>query len=436
MPEGADADPRVFNVSQLQSLPVNVRQLRAATLSDPILSKVFRYTRGGWPSHVQQALRPFYDKRHELTVEEGCLLWGIRVIVPRRLRSKLLDELHKDHPGIVRMKSIARSYMWWPGLDKDIQSMVSACQRCQAVKKAPPVAPLQPWVWPSRPWERVHLDFAGPFQGHMFLVGVDAFSKWPEVQVMSTTTAAATLEVLREWFARHGIPRQLVTDNGTQFVSDAFSNFTKLNGIKHVRSAPYHPASNGLAERFVQSLKQSLKATVDDDRTLIQRLSSYLLGYRTTPHATTGVAPCKLLMHRELRTRFTLLQPDTERSVLEKQGQQKALVDRRARPREFSEGDRVMVRDYRSGTNWIPAVVVEVLGPVTYIVETDTGQRWKRHLDQIKNWIPQVVADSTTESMDETSDAGFDLHESPVDTPDTDSPTVTPEAPESGWPSS
>ena len=171
--------------------------------------------------------------------------------------------------------------MWWPGLDNDIQSVVSACQCCQAVKKAPPVAPLQPCVWPSRTWERVHLDFAGPFQGYMFLVGVDTFSKWPEVKVMSMTTASATLDVLREWFTRHGNPRQLVTNNGTRFVSDAFSNFSKMNGIKHVRCAPYHPASNGLAERFVQSLKQSLKATAKDDRTpsttllLPSRLSHY-----------------------------------------------------------------------------------------------------------------------------------------------------------------
>ena len=149
------------------------------------------------------------------------------------------------------------------------------------------------------------------------------------------------------------------------------------------------------------------------------------------PHATTGVAPCQLLMQRELKTRFSLLRPDTERSVVEKQCQQKASVACHTRPREFSEGDRVMVRDYRSGTNWIPAVVVEILGPMTYIVETDTGQRWKRHLDQIKNWIPRAVVDSTPESMDKSSDAGFDLPESPVDTPDTDSPTVTPEAPES-----
>ena len=149
------------------------------------------------------------------------------MIVPKCLREKLLQELHKDHPGVIRMKSVAWSFMWWPGLDKDIKHLAKACQSCQAVKRAPPVAPLHPWVWPSKPWQRVHLDFAGPFQGSMFLVGVDVYSKWPEVRVMSVTTASATLDVLREWFAVHGIPEQIVTDNGTQFTSEAFEIFVK-----------------------------------------------------------------------------------------------------------------------------------------------------------------------------------------------------------------
>ena len=129
----------------------------------------------------------------------------------------------------------------------------------------------------------------------MLLVAVDAYSKWPEVRVMSSTTVSATLDVLREWISGHGIPEQLVTDNGPQFTSDAFKVFTQSNGIRHLRSAPNHPASNGLAERFIQSVKQSLQASVNDGRSLIQRLASYLLSYRTTAHSTTGAPPCKLL---------------------------------------------------------------------------------------------------------------------------------------------
>ena len=342
-PLDKSSDPKVFNIAQMEALPVNVRQLRAATGSDPILSKVLRYTKGNWPKQIPRCLQPFFDRRFELTVEEGCLLWGYRVIVPKCLREKLLQELHKDHPGVIRMKSVAQSFIWWPGLDKEIEHLAKACQSCQAVKQAPPVAPLHPWVWPSKPWQRVHLDFAGPFQGSMFLVCVDAYSKWPEVRVMSTTTATATLDVLREWFAVHGIPEQIVTDNGTQFTSEVCEVFVKRNGIEHVKSAPYHPTSNGLAERLVQSLKQSLKVSHSDGRTLIQQLSPYLLSYRTTAHSTTGVPPCKLLMQRDLRTRFSLLVPSTEKTVLDKQSQQKTSHDHRSRLRKFGVGDRVLV---------------------------------------------------------------------------------------------
>ena len=211
-------------------------------------------------------------------------MWGIRVLVPHKSRGKLLEELHHDHPGVTWMKSMARSYLWWPGLDKEIEEMAKSCQSCQSVKGSPRVVPLQPWTWPSRPWQRVHLDFAGPFQGAVFLVAVDTYSKWPEVKVLLTTTVSKTLNVLREWFAVHGVPEHIVTDNGPQFVADEFNNFTKCNGIKHIRSAPYHPASNGLAERFIKSMKESLKASVNDGRSLVRRLSSFLLGYRTTEH--------------------------------------------------------------------------------------------------------------------------------------------------------
>ena len=118
------------------------------------------------------------------------------------------------------------------------------------------------------------MDFAGPFQEAMFLVAVDACSKWPKVRVLSSTTVSKTLNVLRDWFAHHSIPEHIVTDNGPQFIAEDFEIFTKQNRIKHTRSAPYHPSSNGLAERFIKSMKQSLKASENDGRSLTQRLSS------------------------------------------------------------------------------------------------------------------------------------------------------------------
>ena len=116
---------------------------------------------------------------------------------------------------------------------------------------------------PLQPWKRIHIDFAGPFQGAMFLVAIDAHPKWPEVHVMKETTTAKTIEVLCWIFSQFGLPEQLVSDNGPQFVSDDFAKFMRRNGVKHVCCAPYHPATNGLVECFVQTLKTALKASVN-----------------------------------------------------------------------------------------------------------------------------------------------------------------------------
>ena len=381
------SEPSVFNISQIESLPVTTQQLQAATRTDHVLSKVLHFMKRGWPSKVNAVLRPYWTRRQELTVEHDCVLWGIRAVIPVKLRQKLLDELHRDHPGICRMKIVARGYMWWPGLDQALVDLVKSCQACQSVKHSPSVVPMHPWVWPKSPWQRVHLDFAGPFQGHMFLVAVDAHSKWPEVAIMKSTTSAKTIEVLRTMFSAHGLPEQIVTDNGPQFVSEDFEAFLKQNGIKHIRTAPYHPSSNGLAERFVQSLKLALKASLNSGMSLTQRLSNYLLTYRTTPHATTGVSPCSLFLHRHIRTRLDLLRPDAEAHVTRKQAQQKCAYDRRAHDRELFVGQSVMAKNLHPGLEWIPAIVVERLGPVMYLVETSDHRLWKRHIDQLKEFV-------------------------------------------------
>ena len=117
----------------------------------------------------------------------------------------------------------------------------------------PPNAPLHPWIWLSRPWQRIHIDFAGPFMDKSFFIVVDAHSKWAEVVEMPQSTTARTIAVLRHLFATHGIPEQIVSDNGPQFTSNDFAEFTKTNGIKHTRSSPYHPATNGEAEKWHQA---------------------------------------------------------------------------------------------------------------------------------------------------------------------------------------
>ena len=140
-----------------------------------------------------------------------------------------------------------------------IEEKVASCDTCQKYRHSPPPAPLHPWEFPRGPWECLHADFAGPFMGKMFLLVIDAFSKWLEVKPLTTANSINTIEHLRSIFSTHGLPKMLVTDNGSQFTSAEFETFMQSNGIRHVKSAPYHPASNGLAERAVQVFKEGMK---------------------------------------------------------------------------------------------------------------------------------------------------------------------------------
>ena len=427
--EGSVSDPSIFNTRQLESLPVTAVQIASATRTDPILSQVFTYAQKGWPSRASDQFHPFFIRKKELTVESGCILWGVRVIIPEKYRQNLLSELHRDHPGITKMKAVARSYFWWPGLDKNIEELAKSCVECQAVKNSPQVAPLHPWVWPARPWQRVHIDFAGPFQGAMFLVAVDAHSKWPEVSVMSTTTVPKTIEALRQMFSKYGLPDQIVSDNGPQFTSTEFEIFMKRNGIKHTRSAPYHPSTNGLAERFVQSLKQGLKASLSTGMSLTQRLCNFLLTYRSSPHSTTGVSPCSLFLKREVRTRFEILKPNQESRVMDKQSQQKSDHDKRSRHRQFFLGQSVMAKNLRPGPKWVPAVVVERLGPLSYLVETSEHECWRRHVDMLKEC---TIHDESTSTKQSEADYGGATPGVPVEDSEGVASDIVTETPTSG----
>jgi hypothetical protein len=154
------------------------------------------------------------------------------------------------------MKALAWSHVWWTGIDKDLEIIAKSCKACLSVKQTPAKAPLHPWSWPSQLWQRIHIDFAGPFMEKSLFVVVDAYSKWAEVIEMLQTTTARIIGCLRHLFATHGIPELIVSDNGPQFTSTDFEEFARANGIKYVRSSPYHPASNGEAERYSSGQKK------------------------------------------------------------------------------------------------------------------------------------------------------------------------------------
>ena len=160
---------------------------------------------------------PYYQKTNGLLVIDGCLMWGRRAIIPKSLRKMLLAELHVNHIGMTRMKSLARSYIWWPLLDTHIEEMARECDESALVADNPAKASLHPWLVPKLPWERIHIDHAS-WGKHTLLVAIDVFSRWPEVHLVSSTSAQQTIDKLRIMYATHGSPSTVVSDNGHPFM--------------------------------------------------------------------------------------------------------------------------------------------------------------------------------------------------------------------------
>ena len=240
-------------------LPVTADKIARASIKDPVIATVLTAVQhGSWPQlSDRETLIPYHRRRHELSVVDNCLLWGRRVVIPQVFRQSLLEELHSNHLGITKMKALARNYLWWPQLDSDLEATCRNCHECCINSAKPPSAPAHPWIVPKQPWERIHIDHA-QWGKHLLLIMIDAFTKWPEVHLVSSTSATQTIDKLRTTFATHGVPVTLVSDNGPPFTSVQFEAFMKSNGISHKRVPPYHPSSNGLAENFVRTVKQAL----------------------------------------------------------------------------------------------------------------------------------------------------------------------------------
>ena len=124
----------------------------------------------------------------------GCLLLGLRVVIPKKYHSSVLKLLHEGHPGITCMKSLARLHVWWPTINADIEQTVQSCSSCQETARDPVRVPLHQWDIPRNPWQRLHIDNTGPYRGTMWLLLIDAYSKWPEVHTIASTTAQATVQ--------------------------------------------------------------------------------------------------------------------------------------------------------------------------------------------------------------------------------------------------
>lgn len=410
----------VFQIQNIETLPLTVKDIATHTKSDKLLQPLLSALETG--KLIDSHLR-FHINQDEFSLQSGCIMRGIRVVIPTTLQYQVLQELHLAHFGISKMKSLARSYCWWSRIDADIEELARGCDDCNRVANNPVKVITHPWEPPAFPFDRIHIDFAGPFRNFQFLIIVDAYSKWPEVFKVSSTTSDNTMRLLRLTFARYGIPCTLVSDNASTFTSDAFKQFLKNNNIVHKTIAPYHPATNGQVERYVQTLKNALNA-MENEGDLDFQLARLLMHYRRTPHSTTNVSPSVLMFGRQIRSRLDFIKPlqmpattnpttATSLSQPSQGGTSQSQIPKEVITRDIPLNERVAARSYMSKKKWEFGVVVRKLGKLNYEIQLDDGRIWKRHIDQIRQIggnrktdalsVPSYPAPTTQDNTPETT---------------------------------
>lgn len=305
------------NAVELKNEWLKMSDIRHATNGDSDLKKVREYVTNGWSCDAdKRGYKAFYTNRQLLDVNKGCLTYDERVVIPKALQQQVLKVLHLNHAGIVRMKQLARKSVFWSGLNEDIERYVNRCESCQVLRKDKPNKEYGVWASAVQPFDRIHIDFFH-FQSNTFLIVVDAYSRWLEIKRMNRTTASALINVLSEIFSVFGFPKEIVSDNGPPYTSFELSEFYRERNITQTHTPPYHPASNGLVERAVQTAKSVLRKVANDrsDKLQIDKaVEDFLFTYRNSPHTSKQLIPAHLMLNFRPRSPLNLLNDNIKSS--------------------------------------------------------------------------------------------------------------------------
>ena len=229
-----------------KTLPASKGQLEnmaRETEKDGVLKAVMDCIQNGWRAGRCMAYAQF---KEELCIVNGLVLKGTRIVIPSSMRLDMLAKIHVGHMGTEKQKRLARDLMYWPGMNGDIDRAVQRCSACQKYRpqqRKEKITELEP-KRDLGPWEKVGVDLFH-WENSEYLVVVDYFSNYPEIVKLSSTTAAAVITHLKSIFARHGIPKIVVSDNGPQFSCTLFARFAETYEFRHQTSSPHHPQGNG-----------------------------------------------------------------------------------------------------------------------------------------------------------------------------------------------
>lgn len=374
---------------------INQKLVAKETFKDKLLSQIYKFVHKKWPNKVNKEYEEYNKRKNYLSTEEECLYYGNNLVIPTQLRKNVLGVLHENHNGIVKMKMIARSYVWWPNIHKDIEIFAKNCLICQKTSNHKKEIVETEWSQATYPFERIHIDFFH-LKGKNFLIIVDAFSKLVEIQILQTYTAIKVIEKLKKFMAIYGICKVLVSDNGPPFDSNIFLSFCKAHGIECLKSPPYHPQSNGLAERNVQTAKKALIrfCMANESQNIQVMVDKYLIRAKHTPSTTTGRKPIDLIFSYKQKGMLDII---NEKSVKEnismtlnskimhgKKANSKMRKETVKKDQIYKVNDKILYQNhFKDWVKWMPATVLECLSNLRYLINVN-GQIRYVHANQIK----------------------------------------------------
>ena len=375
----------------LNASPTRVSQIREETDKDTTLSALREIIMHGWPekrSDCPAYLHAYWNYRDELTVADGLVLKGTRIVIPESLQPDVLKQLHYAHQGAEKCKLRAKGSVFWANINRDIEELVKSCPPCQHHQKLNVKEPLLPHDVPQKPWHTLGSDIFH-WNNANYLLVVDYYSKFPVVKKLTNIQSSTVIAHLKSVFEEHGIPSKLVTDNGSQYTSAVFQEFSRSYGFTHVTSSPLYPQSNGFSERTVQTVKDLLQKCKESG----QDPHLAMLCLRSTPLSHHLPSPAELLNGRVYQTNLPAVSKpslsadgDINIKLQLRQDKQKAQYDKTATQqplRSLFPEDRIRVFNPTSAT-WMPGIVQHVADtPRSYLVATEKGgtlRRNRRHL--------------------------------------------------------
>ena len=233
----------VQEVIMVDDLPISqerLTELREAAESDGELQMLMATVLDGWPqsqAEVPQKVKPYFQCRDEIIAQNGLLFKGDRLIIPLKLRKKMMEAVHSSHIGIEGCLRRAREVFYWPLMNAELKDFIKTCSICNSLKPEQTREPFMSHEIPMRPWQKVGTDLF-QLDDRVYLVTADYYSSFFEVDKLEHTNSRTVIEKLKMHFSRHGIPEIVISDNGPQFSSAEFAKFAKEWNFKHSTSSP------------------------------------------------------------------------------------------------------------------------------------------------------------------------------------------------------